>query len=105
MSANRCVSCNCIIPEGVDVCYTCNKSVDSDIRIKKIQLSSFKDVETLVHLASKCRGDVLVKNEKYTVSAKSIMGIYSLCWTAPLKIEFHGDIPKDVHDGLERFVI
>ena len=43
------------------------------IRIEKIE-----DVKKFVHLASKCDDEILVGQDSFTVSGKSIMGLFSL---------------------------
>lgn len=70
-----------------------------------IFLKKITDVSDFVNLASKCKGDVLVKSGKYTVSGKSIMGVFSLDLSKPLMVEIHDEIPADVRKALiENFI-
>ena len=58
-----------------------------------------------VNLALKCRDDVVVKSGHFAINAKSLMGLYSLNLSNPLKVEFYGGIPYDVKEGMKKFII
>lgn len=53
----------------------------------KIKFNTFNDVKIFCNEVSKINSDVLMKSEKYTVDAKSIMGIFSLDLSKELKLE------------------
>ena len=53
----------------------------------KIKFNTFNDVKIFCNEVSKINSDVLMKSEKYTVDAKSIMGIFSLDLSKELELE------------------
>lgn len=107
MKEDRCVVCGDIIPEGRMVCTPCSRE-DCDRNTPVIEtvvvINTVGKVKKFCSLCSKCKGDVLVFSDKYIVSGKSPMGIYSLDLSKPLKVEFHGDIPDDVKEGMKKFI-
>lgn len=106
MIEDRCVVCGRAIPEGRMVCLNC-ESVEPSFDTVKINVSLDKiaDIKDFINLASKCRDDVIVKSGHYAVSAKSIMGLFSLDLTKPLKVEFYGAVPYEVREGMKKFII
>ena len=64
----------------------------------KILLDSIEKVKKFVNLASAFPGDLDIKSGRYTVDAKSIMGIFSLDLSTPLTLSEVN--PSD--DGLLR---
>ena len=71
----------------------------------KVLLKTVIDVTNFVNLCSKCAGDILVYSGKYIVSGKSLMGLYSLNLSEVLRVEFHGDIPNEVKEGMKQFIV
>ena len=106
MNEDRCVVCGKIIPEGRMVCLDC-ETVEPSFDTIKITVSFDKitDIKDFVSLASKCRDDVTIGSGKFTVDAKSIMGLFSLDLTKPLKVEFYGAVPYEVREGMKKFII
>ena len=70
------------------------------MEIFNILLKKVTDVSDFITLTSKCEGDVLVKSGKYVVSGKSMMGLFSLDLSKPLKVEIYGTIPEEVRKAL-----
>ena len=106
MVEDRCVACGELIPEGRMICRKCEGVEPSFDTIKMtVLLDRIKDIPRFVHLASKCRDDVVVKTEHYAVSAKSIMALFSLDLSKPVKVEFHGSIPCEVEEGMKKFIV
>ena len=70
-----------------------------------ININTVNKVKDFCNLCSKCSDDVLVYGGRYIVSGKSIMGIFSLDLTKPLKAEFYGDIPLEVKEGMKEFIV
>lgn len=106
MIEDRCVVCGKSIPEGRMVCYNCEDAEPSFDTVKiTVSLDKITDIRDFVNLASKCRDDVVVKSGNYAVSAKSIMGLFSLDLTKPLKVEFYGTVPYEVREGMKKFII
>ena len=58
----------------------------------KIMLSSINDVKNLVNIVNKYDFDIDLISDRYVVDAKSIMGIFSLDLTKPIKVEAHTDV-------------
>lgn len=71
----------------------------------RVTLSKVSDINDFVNLTNKCIDDVIVYSGRYIVNGKSLMGIYSLDLSEPLKVEFHGDIPDEVKKGMKKFVV
>lgn len=56
-----------------------------------IKMSQIKDATDLVQRATMVDGDVIITKGKYSIDAKSIMGIFSLDLTAGVIIEYPDD--------------
>ncbi len=65
----------------------------------QISLSSIEKVKSFVNDISKCDYDVDLKSGRYTIDAKSIMGIFSLDLSKPITLDILSD--EDVSDVLE----
>lgn len=103
---DRCVMCGAYVPEGTIVCINCNNDEPSFNTIKiTVLLDKITDVKDFVNLALKCRDDVVVKSGHFAVNAKSIMGLFSLDLSKPLRVEFYGSIPYDVKEGMKKFIV
>lgn len=69
-----------------------------------IRLNSTTDIKEFVNLTNMCLGSVTAYSGKYVVDAKSVMGIFSLDLSTPIKIEIDGDIPDEVKTGMTKFI-
>ena len=104
MSEDMFVMCGEYIPEGRMVCYKCEKTTSNIHTIKTtVFLNKITDVRDFVNLVSMCRDDVVAKDGRYAVNAKSIMALFSLDLTKPLEVEFYGNIPCEVDEGIKNF--
>lgn len=105
MNEERYVICGEIVPEGTMVCRKCEE-VEPNFYTTKIvvTLNEITDISNFVALASKCRDDVVVKSGRFAINAKSIMALFSLDLTKPLTVEFYGDIPYVVSEGMKKFI-
>ena len=56
-----------------------------------ILLSSINDIKTFVNIVNKYNFDVDLTSGRYVVDAKSIMGIFSLDLSKPIKLDIHAD--------------
>jgi len=56
-----------------------------------IMLRSINDVKDFVNIVNKYDFDVDLSSGRYVVDAKSIMGIFSLDLSKPIKVEVHTD--------------
>ena len=55
-----------------------------------VSLSSIEDVRQFVNAATCCPCEVDVLSGRYVIDAKSIMGLFSLDLSHPVKVEVHG---------------
>ncbi len=70
-----------------------------------IMLNSINDVKNFVNLVNKYSFDIDLTSGRYVVDAKSIMGIFSLDLSKPIKVEIHSDDAQALVDELKPFVI
>lgn len=68
-------------------------------------LSSINDVKDFVNIVSKYDFDVDLTSGRYIVDAKSIMGIFSLDLSKPIKVEVHDDNADEFLNEVERFTV
>lgn len=68
-------------------------------------LNSINDVKDFVNIVSKYDFDVDLTSGRYVVDAKSIMGIFSLNLSKPIKVEVHSDDCAEFMAELERFIV
>ena len=54
-----------------------------------VSLSSIEDVRQFVNAASYCPCEVDVCSGRYVIDAKSIMGLFSLDLSKPVRVEVH----------------
>lgn len=107
ISYERCVSCGAQIPtESGMLCRKCMDIEPSFNTVKiTVSLDKITDVSEFVKLASKCSGDVTVGLGRFAVNAKSLMGLYSLDLSKPLNVEFYGNIPYEVKQGMKKYIV
>ena len=108
MNDETCVSCGAPLftESGSMLCRKCMDIEPSFDTIKvTVLLDKITDIKDFVNLVSKCQDDVVIGSGKFAVDAKSIMGLFSLDLTKPLKVEFYGNIPYEVREGIKRFII
>ena len=55
-----------------------------------VSLSSIEDVRQFVNAATCCPCEVDVLSGRYVIDAKSIMGLFSLDLSKPVRVEVHG---------------
>ena len=68
-------------------------------------LSSINDVKDFVNIVSKYDFDVDLTSGRYIVDAKSIMGIFILDLSKPIKVEVHEDNCDEFVNEVERFMV
>lgn len=71
----------------------------------RIKLNSMNEVKEFVRFANMHKGDITLFSGKYIVDAKSIMGVFSLDLSNPIKVEINGTMPLDVKNGIGQFVV
>ena len=69
-----------------------------------ILLNSMNDVRIFVNIVNKYEFDVDLTSGRYVVDAKSIMGIFSLDLSKPIKVEVYGEEGAKVQDELTEFI-
>ncbi|MDR1736457.1 MAG: HPr family phosphocarrier protein [Oscillospiraceae bacterium] len=72
-----------------------------------LQLASINDVKQFVNKACQMPFDIDIISGRYVIDAKSIMGIFSVDLSKPIKVEVHGT-DSDVaafRESVEEFVI
>ena len=68
-----------------------------------ITLNSIEDVKAFVNIVSKYNYDIDLTSGRYVVDAKSIMGIFSLDLSNPIKVEIFSDECEELLNELESF--
>jgi phosphotransferase system HPr-like phosphotransfer protein len=61
----------------------------------KVSLNSIDKVKTFVNVINTFDGDFDLASDRYVIDAKSIMGIFSLDITNPLRLDIHNDAEVD----------
>lgn len=70
-----------------------------------IMLHSINDVKNFVNTVNKYDFDVDLTSGRYVVDAKSIMGIFSLDLSKPIKVEVYSDNSGAFMDEIKPFMI
>lgn len=106
MNEDRCVMCGTVIPEGRMVCIGCEDVEPSFDKVKTmVVLNEITDIKDFVNLVSECKDDVVIRSGRFAINAKSIMALFSLDTSKPVEVEFYGDIPYKVREGMKKFII
>lgn len=70
-----------------------------------ISLGTINSVKNFVDIVSKYDYDIDLTSGRYVVDAKSIMGIFSLDLSSPIKVDIHQDDCDDLLKELETFSV
>lgn len=70
-----------------------------------IKLATINDVKTFVNTVSKYDFDVDLISGRYAIDAKSIMGIFSLDISKPIKLEAHTDDTDAFFGEIKAFIV
>ncbi|MCL2852168.1 MAG: HPr family phosphocarrier protein [Defluviitaleaceae bacterium] len=71
-----------------------------------IQLNTVEKVKSFVNIISTFDGEFDLGSDRYVVDAKSIMGIFSLDLSNPLRLDIHDNATFErVSKKLEEFII
>ena len=108
INEERCVSCGVPLAteSGSMLCRKCMDIEPSFETVKvMVLLDKIADIKDFVNLVSKCSDDVTIGSGRFAVDAKSIMGLFSLDLSKPLKVEFYGDTPCEVKEGMKKFIV
>ena len=75
----------------------------------KIKLNMINDINIFVSVCSKYyEGDILVKQNKQVISAKSLLGMYSLDLTKPIDVEIYSndeDVKRDFYNYIAKWEV
>lgn len=69
-----------------------------------IMLDSINSVKSFVNIVSKYDFDIDLTSGRYVVDAKSIMGIFSLDLSKPIKVDIHSDEGAKLKEELKDFI-
>lgn len=70
-----------------------------------IMLKSINDVKDFVNIVSKYDFDIDLSSGRYIVDAKSIMGIFSLDLSKPIRVEVHVEECGNFCDEIKSFIV
>lgn len=70
-----------------------------------ILLKSINDVKDFVNIANRYDFDIDLTSGRYVVDAKSIMGIFSLDLSKPIKVEVHAEDCGRFCEEVKNFII
>ena len=70
----------------------------------EVMLDSIGDVKDFVNMVNRYSCDIDLVSGRYVVDAKSIMGIFSLDLTKPIKVEVHCDDCTEIEKDMAAFV-
>lgn len=71
----------------------------------QISLNSIDKVKSFVNTINQYDYDFDLISGRYVIDAKSIMGIFSLDLTKPIKIDIHSDHEQALVDELQPFTV
>lgn len=70
-----------------------------------IELNAINDVKEFVNTVMMFDYDVDLVSGRYAVDAKSIMGIFSLDLSKPIKLQAHTDDAEALEKAIGRFIV
>ena len=70
-----------------------------------VQISSIGDVKNFVNIVGKYDFDIDLVSDRYVVDAKSIMGIFSLDLTKPIKVQVHTEDTQAIEAELAPYIV
>jgi phosphocarrier protein HPr len=74
------------------------------MKVFNIALKSINDVKDFVNIVNKYDFDVDLTSGRYVVDAKSIMGIFSLDLSKPIRVQAHTDDCADFYEEVRDFL-
>lgn len=70
-----------------------------------VKLNTIADVKNFVNTVSRCDFDVDLISGRYAIDGKSIMGIFSLDISKPIKLDAHTDSPEEFFEKIKDFIV
>jgi phosphocarrier protein HPr len=74
------------------------------VKTVNILLDTINDVKVFVNVVTKYDFDVDLISGRYAVDAKSIMGIFSLDLSKPIRLEIHADDCEKLLEEIKPFI-
>ena len=75
------------------------------MKTAQIKLSTIRDVQAFVAIATAFDGDVDLSSGRYVVDAKSIIGIFSLDLLSPITVTVHSGDADKLIEQLDAFLV
>ena len=75
------------------------------MKTTKIKLTSIKDVRDFVDIMTAQTIEIDLTSGRYTVDAKSIMGIFSLDLSKPIELNAHTDDADKFFKEIDKFIV
>ena len=75
------------------------------MKIANVVLSSIGEVKEFVNIVNKYNYEIDLVSGRYVVDAKSIMGIFSLDLSKPIKAEIHSDDCDQFVKEVGKFIV
>ena len=73
--------------------------------ICKVKLNAISDIREFVNAASNCENRVDAVSGRYMVTAKSLMGLFSLDLTKPVELHVHSDNPEKFLRSIQSYIV
>ncbi|MDR2656041.1 MAG: HPr family phosphocarrier protein [Oscillospiraceae bacterium] len=75
--------------------------------MKKVEivLNTINDVKEFVTIVSGYDFDIDLVSGRYSIDAKSIMGIFSLDLSKPIELKAHSDSPEEFFKEIDKFLV
>ncbi len=70
-----------------------------------VLINSIDDVKNFVNIVNRYPFDIDLTSGRYIVDAKSIMGIFSLDLSKPIKVEIHSDDADKIVEELKPYIL
>ncbi|MCB2362480.1 HPr family phosphocarrier protein [Clostridium estertheticum] len=72
---------------------------------KKIFLKSVGDIKNFVSATTLCNGEIDLISGRYTVNAKSIMGVFSIELNDPIILKIYSDDCDNFLSEIQKYII
>lgn len=69
-----------------------------------VELKAINDVKEFVNTVAQFDYDIDLVSGRYAIDAKSIMGIFSLDLSKPIKLQAHTEDPEKLIQALDKFI-
>ena len=70
----------------------------------EIFLKSIVDIKNFVNIVNTYDFDIDLESGRYTIDAKSIMGIFSLDLSKPINMHVHSDDSQKIESDLQNYI-